>query len=60
MGEIVNLNKARKAKRKAEQNGKAEANRIFHGLTRAEKDKARKAAEREVGVLDGKKLDEES
>jgi hypothetical protein len=58
MGEIVNLNKARKAKRKAEQTEKAEANRIFHGLTRAERDKTRQSAEREGRRLDGKKLED--
>ena len=58
MGEIVNLNKARKAKRKAEQTEKAEANRIFHGLTRAERDKTRQSAEREGRRLDSKKLED--
>ncbi len=47
MGEIVNLNRARKAKARAEKEKTAEANRVAHGtpkalrkLTEARKDQA--------------------
>lgn len=53
---IINLNKARKAKRKVEQNDRAEANRILHGLPKAEKRQAQHAAQKEQASLDGKKL----
>ena len=50
MAEIVNLNKARKAKTRAEKEKTAEANRILHGtpkqarnLAEARKDKADQA-----------------
>jgi hypothetical protein len=50
MAEIINLNKARKAKAKADKEKTAEANRIQHGtptalrnLAEARKDKAEKA-----------------
>jgi len=50
MAEIVNLNRARKAKAKGEKDKAAEANRLLHGtpkhlrnLTEARKDKADRA-----------------
>lgn len=41
MAEIVNLNRARKDRAKAEDRARAAANRAAHGRTRAEKDIAR-------------------
>lgn len=57
MGEIVNLNKARKAKRKVEQKGQAQTNRILHGLPKAEKRKALAEVRKDEQALDGKKLE---
>lgn len=58
MGEIVNLNKVRKARAKAEAEKTAHDNRIRFGRTKAEKEAARREAERDRSDLDGKKLDE--
>jgi hypothetical protein len=57
MGEIVNLNKARKNHNRAVKARKAAENRIRHGRTRAEKAKDRGEAERRARQLDGGKLD---
>lgn len=57
MGEIVNLNRARKSKARAEKEAKAAANRIAFGLPKAEKQAARRERERLTQDLDGKKLD---
>ena len=45
MAETVNLNAFRKARAKAADKAKAEANRVLHGLPKAEREKAK--AERE-------------
>jgi hypothetical protein len=58
MAEIVNLNRFRKAKAKEEAKAQADRNRVAHGRTKAEKDAARRTAEKQAGELDGKKLDE--
>jgi hypothetical protein len=57
MGEIVNLNKARKNHNRAVKARTAAENRIRHGRTRAEKAKHREEAERRARELDGGKLD---
>ena len=57
MADIVNLNKLRKEKAKAEQQRQAEANRVAFGRTKAAKDAERKAAEQRQRELDGKKID---
>ncbi|WP_374387577.1 DUF4169 family protein [Brevundimonas sp.] len=41
MAEIVNLNRARKDRAKAEDKARAAVNRVAHGRTRAEKEIAR-------------------
>ena len=41
MGDVINLNRARKARRRAEKATEAEANRALHGRTRAEKQAAK-------------------
>ena len=40
MAEVVNLNKARKAKAKADRTTQAKTNRVSFGRTKAEKDKS--------------------
>ncbi len=58
MGEIVNLNRARKDRAKAEDRLRALANRAAHGRTKAEKQAAAKENERAARLLDGQKLDD--
>lgn len=60
MGEIVNLNKARKARDKAVARRAAEANRQSFGRTRAEREAAKAERERDSALLDGHKLDDET
>ena len=57
MGEIVNLNRARKSRSKADRKAEAVANRLAHGRTRADKQAARLDQAREARPLDGKKRD---
>ncbi|WP_313002502.1 DUF4169 family protein [Brevundimonas sp.] len=58
MGEVVNLNKARKARDKAEAKRTADANRLTFGRTRSERQSTQKERDREAARLDGHKLDE--
>jgi hypothetical protein len=58
MGEIVNLNRARKATARKADRTRAETNRIAHGRTRAEKDAADKERQRLSRLLDGSKLED--
>jgi hypothetical protein len=58
MVDIINLNKARKARAKSEAEELAKTNRVKFGRTREEKEAARREAERQSQTLDGKKLDE--
>jgi len=58
MGEIVNLNKARKARDKAEAKRTADANRLTFGRTKAERQTTQKERDRDAARLDGHKLDE--
>lgn len=55
LAEVVNLNRARKAKAQAIARATADANRIAFGRTRAEKTAARAEAERAARELDGAK-----
>ena len=59
MAEIVNLNKRRKAKSRAEDESRAQANRAKYGRTKAEKENDRRAEERRALLHEGKKRDEE-
>ena len=59
MAEIVNLNKLRKAKARAEDDSRAQANRVKYGRTKAEKENDRRADERSARLHRGKKLEEE-
>lgn len=56
---VVNLNKFRKKKQRAEKAKQAEANRIKHGRTGAEKERERLERERAARVLEGKRLGDE-
>lgn len=58
MGEVVNLNRARKARAKAEQAADAAANRVKHGRTGAEKANDRRAEARRQALLDGARRDD--
>jgi hypothetical protein len=60
MAEIVNLNRLRKAKARADKDQQAEANRVAFGRTKAEKQAERQRAERQRAALDGKKLEDHS
>ncbi|MDX5393724.1 MAG: DUF4169 family protein [Pseudomonadota bacterium] len=59
MGEIVNLNQARKARAKAEAGKQAKANRVLHGRTKGESLRAQLEAERERRRLDQARRDED-
>jgi hypothetical protein len=58
MAEIVNLNKRRKAKARAEDDSRAQANRIKFGRTKAEKENDRRGEERSARQHQGKKLED--
>jgi hypothetical protein len=57
MGDIVNLNKARKARAKAEARAGAAANRSLFGLRKSEKDRAKGDREKAALKLDQSKLE---
>jgi len=57
MAEIVNLNRARKARAKADAKRTAEANRLTFGRTKAERLTTQAERERDAAQLDGHKLD---
>lgn len=57
MGEVLNLNKARKAKARADKAMTATANRIAHGRTKLERAKDAAEAARHAATLDGAKRD---
>ena len=58
MGDIVNLNKARKARDKAAARRAADANRLTFGRTKTERLSTQKDRDRDAARLDGHKLDE--
>jgi len=55
MAELINLNKARKAKARADGKARATENRAKFGQTKGQKTAARLDAERARRELDGKK-----
>ena len=57
MAEIVNLNRARKARARAEAAATAAANRVKHGRDAAEKANDRRAEARREALLDGARQD---
>ena len=58
VADVVNLNKARKARAKAEAEETARNNRVRFGRNRQEKEAASRETERQSRDLDGKRLDE--
>ena len=56
MGEVVNLNRFRKARAKVEQEKLADENRVKHGRTKTEKLQTGGEQDRTDRDLDGKKL----
>ena len=56
-GTPINLNKARKAKTRADADTLAQANRVKFGRTKAEKQASRIEADRLARDLDGRKRD---
>ncbi|RYD86878.1 MAG: DUF4169 family protein [Sphingomonadales bacterium] len=59
MGDVVNLNKARKAKARDGARSMADANRAKFGRTRGEKDRDRSEAARTGKLLDGAKIEKD-
>jgi Domain of unknown function (DUF4169) len=59
VGEIVNLNRARKARDKAQAKRSAEVNRTTFGRSRAEREAADRAREKAEAALDGHRLDDD-
>ena len=57
MAEIVNLNKMRKAKARAEDESRAQANRVKYGRTKAQKENDRRAEERRAQSHRGKQIE---
>jgi len=58
MAEIVNMNRARKARDKQASTAQAAENRIIHGLTKAQRDLARAEHERLSRLLDQTKRED--
>lgn len=58
MGDVVNLNKARKAKARSDARMTADANRAKFGRTRAGKERDRAEKARAERLLDGAKLED--
>lgn len=57
MAEIVNLNRARKAKARADARSQAAANRAAHGRTKAERGVVRAERAQRESVLDGARIE---
>jgi hypothetical protein len=53
MGELINLRQARKAKKRVEGESQAEANRVKHGRTKADKQLSAMAKRKLDAVVDG-------
>ena len=58
MGEVVNLNKVRKDRAKAEARRAAKANRASHGQSKVDRAAAEKERDRANRLLDGSKLED--
>ena len=58
MGDVVNLNRARKQRAKADGKATAAANRAAHGRSRAEREAADRERERAARLLDGSKRED--
>ena len=57
MAEIVNLNRARKARAKADKTRTADANRVLHGTPKALRNLAEARKDKADGALSGHKLE---
>lgn len=57
MAEIINLNRARKSRNKAEKAARAQTNRITHGLTKAERTAARSDSAKAIERLEQHRLE---
>lgn len=57
MAEIINLNRARKARDKAVDKAQAAANRVTHGLTKGQREAAKTERDRQSRLLDQTKRD---
>lgn len=57
MGEIINLNRFRKQRTRAEEEKQAEENRVAFGRTKAERTATAKTTRKAQADLDNKKLD---
>lgn len=57
MADIINLNKARKARDKADAKSDAAANRAAHGRTKTDKSIAEARKDRRDRVLDGARIE---
>lgn len=60
VGDIINLNRARKIRERAEAKRTAEANRLRFGRTRAERDASKAQQARDAARLDGHKRDDDA
>lgn len=58
MGEVVNLNRARKDRARTEAKAMAGANRATHGLSKAERTRAEAERDRARRLMDGQKLED--
>ena len=58
MAETVNLNTFRKARARAADKAKSEANRVLHGLPKAERDRVKAERERASRLLDQTKRED--
>ncbi len=58
MGEVVNLNRVRKDREKAEAKAAAKANRAAHGRSKADRTLAEVERTRAARLLDGSKLED--
>lgn len=57
MADPINLNAFRKARAKADEKAKAAANRLLHGMPKAERQRAKVERERQTRLLDQTELD---
>jgi hypothetical protein len=57
MGDVINLNRYRKAKEKAERARLAEESRVRHGRSKLDRDVQRREEQRQVDALAGKRLE---
>lgn len=58
MSDIINLNRFRKKKARAEKEREAEENRVRFGRTKAEKSRYKRDAEKLASHLDGRKRED--